>query len=112
MKELNLNLNDDIVKIELTPEDYGREAIGVHLFFDDEPIPVNADSEVMIEIQRSETLRTTMVSLYEPQVGCFRFTVKKPWIEEIGEKPARISILDIFEETKDSYPAKWVVKGE
>lgn len=111
MKELNLNLNDDIVKIELTSEDYGREAIGIHLFFDDEPIPVNADSEVMIEIQRTESLRTTMVAIYEPQIDCFRFTIKKPWVEEIGDKPARISILDIFEETKDSYPAKWSVKG-
>ncbi|MBQ6318191.1 MAG: hypothetical protein IJI23_00175 [Lachnospiraceae bacterium] len=110
MKNINLNLNDEIIKIELTPEDFGREAIGVRLFIGDEPAPANANSELMIEIQREETLRTTMVSIYEEQIGCFRFTIKKPWVEEIGEKPARLSLLDVFEETKDSYPAKWIVK--
>ena len=104
MKQIELDLSQEPVLIELTTNDYGRDAIGIKI--SRESIQ---DCELMIEIQREETLRTTMVSTYSEDNQGFIYSIKKSLVEEPGEKPAMITIIDVFEEIREEYPAKWII---
>ena len=110
MKEINLNLKDEVILIELTQKDYGQDALVVHLYEGDTPVELTKANRLVIDIQREETLVTTMVANYDADHNAFWYMVKKALVETVGEKPARVSIVDMVEEITKSYPAKWIIK--
>lgn len=109
MKNIDLNLADEVVKIEVTTQDYGREALNIRLFNGDQPITDFKDKEFTLEIQTSPTTRTTIGTGFKEDTDAFTLSVKKSLVENVGEYLARIGLLNIFEESAEFYHAKWIV---
>ena len=109
MKDINLNLEDEIVKIKLTTADYGRDAVMIHLFRGDTPITDLKGKQFIIELQTEATARSSMGVTFNGDTDGFPLSIKKFLVEKPGEMLERIGIIDTFEGTADYHHAMWIV---